>query len=136
MFFARAYAAPGGQGGTDILMSMLPFILIFGVLYFLMIRPQQKRAEAHKKSLAAMKRGDRVVTNSGVIGTIVKVKDSEFVLEVADDVEILVVKDAIAALYTPRAATPAAAPADENASKNAAIEKPKKSKATSSKAKK
>lgn len=99
MFANSAYAAPATQG-MDLLGAVLPFALVFAVVYFFMLRPQQKRAAAHKQALSAMKRGDRVVTSSGVVATISKVKESEFVLEIAEDVQILVVKDAVAALYS------------------------------------
>lgn len=105
MLISPAYAdgvAPVGNGG--LLLQLVPFLLIFVVMYFLMIRPQQKRAAAHQKAIGAMKRGDRVVTNSGLIGTIARVKENEFLIEIAENVQVAVVKPAVASLYDPNAA--------------------------------
>lgn len=102
MFISPAYAdgvAPTGNGG--LLLQLVPFLLIFVVMYFLMIRPQQKRAAAHQKALSAMKRGDRVITNSGLVGTIARVKENEFIVEIAENVQVTVVKQAVASLYDP-----------------------------------
>ncbi|MDR0631097.1 MAG: preprotein translocase subunit YajC [Holosporales bacterium] len=93
-----AYAAPAQQG-SNMLMTMLPLLLVFVVMYFLMIRPQQKRAAEHQKLVNSMKRGDKVVTNSGLIGVITRVKDSEFVIELAENVDVSILKSAIAGPY-------------------------------------
>ncbi|MDR2464152.1 MAG: preprotein translocase subunit YajC [Holosporales bacterium] len=99
MFISQAYAAPTQQGyGT--LVSMLPLFLVFAVMYFFMIRPNQKKAAEQQRMINAMKRGDKIVMNSGIIGTISKVKDSEFVIEIADDVQITVLKNSVSTLYT------------------------------------
>lgn len=74
--------------GFDI-MAVLPFVLIFGVFYFLILRPQQQKIKKHQNILANLRRGDRVVTNGGLIGTISKiVSDVEVQLELADDVRV------------------------------------------------
>jgi preprotein translocase subunit YajC len=74
--------------GFDI-MAVLPFVLIFGVFYFLILRPQQQKIKKHQNMLANLRRGDRVVTNGGLIGTISKiVSDVEVQLELADDIRI------------------------------------------------
>jgi preprotein translocase subunit YajC len=93
-----AYAAPAQQG-SNMLMTMLPLLLVFLVMYFLMIRPQQKRAAEHQKLVNSMKRGDKVVTNSGIIGVISRVKDAEFVIEVAENTNVSFLKNAIADIY-------------------------------------
>lgn len=70
-------------------MSLLPFILIFGVFYFLILRPQQQKMKVHQNMLANLRRGDRVVTSGGLIGTISKiVSESEVQLELADDIRV------------------------------------------------
>lgn len=101
MFICSAYADEGvrvaASGG--LMLQLVPFLLIFVMMYFLIFRPQQKRTAAHQKALSTMKRGDRVITNSGVVGTIARVKDNEFILEVAENVQITVVKQAVASLY-------------------------------------
>jgi preprotein translocase subunit YajC len=85
MFITPAYAQ--GAGG-DAFTSFLPIILIFVIFYFLLIRPQQKKMKAHRAMLGQVKRGDRVLTGGGIIGTITKVKDEtdEVTVEIADGV--------------------------------------------------
>jgi len=82
VFISTAYAQAGG-GSTDQLFGFLPIILMFVVLYFLMIRPQMKRAKEHKTMLEALKKGDEVITAGGVVGRITKVGDSYVTIEVA-----------------------------------------------------
>jgi len=82
VFISTAYAQAGG-GSTDQLFGFLPIILMFVVLYFLMIRPQMKRAKEHKTMLEALKKGDEVITAGGVVGRITKVGDSYVTVEVA-----------------------------------------------------
>ncbi|GAB6053922.1 preprotein translocase subunit YajC [Magnetospira thiophila] len=99
MFFSPAYAqAAGAQpGGMEGLMSMAPLVLIFVVFYFLLIRPQQKRAKEHKAMLEALRRGDKIVTNGGLIGTITKVvNDDEVMLEIAEGTKVRVMRAMIA----------------------------------------
>lgn len=96
LLISPAYAqATAGFGGLD-LMSMLPFVGIFVVFYFLMFRPQQQKAKKHRDLLASLRRGDRVVTTGGIIGTVSKVvSDSELLLEIADGVRIRVLRQMI-----------------------------------------
>ena len=89
MFDSIAYAmapTPGGENpsGTDMLMQFLPLILMFVIFWFLLIRPQQKRAKAHKQMLSELKRGDNVVTSSGIIGRILEIDDEQVMLESGD----------------------------------------------------
>lgn len=91
---AWAQAAGGGAGGMDI-MGLLPIILMFVVLYFLMIRPQAKRAKEHKAMLAALAKGDEVVAGGGVLGKVTKVSENYVSIEIAHDVEIQVQKPSI-----------------------------------------
>ena len=85
MFISPAYAQDGG--GQDMFVSFLPLVLIFVVFYFLLIRPQQKRAKDHKAMIAAVRRGDTVVTAGGVIGKVTKVKeDGNLQVEIADNI--------------------------------------------------
>ena len=80
-----AYAQAAGQaGGGESLMSMLPIILMFVILYFLMIRPQMKRQKEHRNMVAALAKGDEVVTAGGILGKVSKVTDSYITVEVAD----------------------------------------------------
>lgn len=95
MFISEAYAQ--GAGGADGgLMGLLPFVLIFVVFYFLLIRPQQKRAKEHKAMVDALKRGDKVVTSGGIVGKVSKVVDDQYVeVEIASDVKVKVVRSTI-----------------------------------------
>jgi preprotein translocase subunit YajC len=93
---AFAQAAPAAGGG-DILMQMLPFVLIFIIMYFLLIRPQQKRVKLHQEMVKNVRRGDTVVLNSGMIGKVTKViDDSEAEVEIADGVKVKIIKSMIA----------------------------------------
>jgi preprotein translocase subunit YajC len=77
----------GGDGGM--LMSLLPFVLIFVIMYFLILRPQQKRVKTHAEMVKNMRRGDTVVTNGGLVGKVTKVIDDDYIeIEIADDVRI------------------------------------------------
>ena len=80
-------AAAGGDGGM--LMSLLPFALIFVIMYFLILRPQQKRVKQHQEMVKNVRRGDTVITNGGLIGKVTKVIDDDQIeIEIADDVRI------------------------------------------------
>ena len=80
--------------------TFLPLILIFVVFYFLLIRPQQRKVKQHKEMLSNLKRGDKIVTSGGIIGTINKVADNrELTLEVAENVEIKIASGMVADLY-------------------------------------
>ena len=94
MFISPAYAqAAGGGGGSDFLVQLLPLVLIFVVFYLLIIRPQQKKAKEHKAMIDALKRGDRVVTGGGLIGTVQRVVDDrEAVIEIADGVRVRILR--------------------------------------------
>ena len=93
-FIASAHAQEAAPAGG--LMSFLPLIIIFVIFYFLLIRPQMKRAKEHKNLVAALSTGDEVVTNGGILGKITKVEEQYVVVEIAANVEIKVQKGAIA----------------------------------------
>ena len=93
MFVSPAWAQGAGGGGLDGLGGLLPLVLIFVVFYFLLIRPQQKKAKEHRETLANLRRGDKVVTNGGLIGTITRVpNDNELIVEIADGVKVRVLR--------------------------------------------
>ena len=92
---AYAQAAGGAAGPLSTLEGLLPIILMFVVLWFLMIRPQMKRAKEQKAMVAALAKGDEVVNQSGIAGRITKVGDNYVTLEVAENVEITVLKQSI-----------------------------------------
>ncbi len=88
------------QGGFDI-MAFMPLIMIFVIFYFLLIRPQQKKMKEHQSMLSAIRRGDRIVTNGGLIGLVNKVtSDSELLVEIADNVKVRVARSMIAEVLT------------------------------------
>ena len=108
--FAMGAPAGGGQaGGTDMLVQFLPLILMFAVFWFLLIRPQQKRAKEHKKMLENLKRGDYVLTSAGMIGRILEI-DTETVLLECGEAKLRLTRGAIGGLFDPKAK---AAPAEE-----------------------
>ncbi len=81
--------------------TFLPLILIFAVFYFLLIRPQQRKVKQHKEMLSNLKRGDKIITSGGIIGTINKVSDNkELSVEVSDNVEIKIAPGMVADLYS------------------------------------
>ncbi len=82
-------------GGGAFLTSLLPFILIFILFYFLLILPQQRRQKKHKTMLESLKKGDRVVTTSGILGTVMNISKEVITLQVADNVKIRVLRDSI-----------------------------------------
>ena len=98
MFITNAYAqGAGGAGGSDILVSLLPFVFIFIILYFMIIRPQQRRMKQHQEMIANLRRGDTVVTSGGLIGKITKVgEDNEITVEIAEGVRARIVKSTVA----------------------------------------
>lgn len=103
MFISPAYAqAAGGLGGlgggSDLIMSLAPLVLIFAVFYFLLIRPQQKKMKEHREMLANVRRNDRIVTNGGLVGVVTKVSDTDdtLTLEIASGVRVQVVRGMIA----------------------------------------
>jgi preprotein translocase subunit YajC len=91
-----AFAQTSGAGGGDILGLFFPLILVFGIFYLLVFRPQQKRMKDHQAMINAVKRGDTVVTSGGIIGKVVRVAaDGELRVEIADGIQVRVVKGTI-----------------------------------------
>jgi preprotein translocase subunit YajC len=98
MFASPAYAANGAAasgGGALGLVGLLPWVAIFVIFYFLLIRPQQKRVKQHQSMIAAVKKNDVAVTGGGIIGKVTKVDDDEVELEVASGVKVRVVKSTL-----------------------------------------
>jgi preprotein translocase subunit YajC len=105
MLISPAYAqdAAGVLGGA---MQFLPLVLIFGVFYFLLIRPQQQRQKEMKAMIGALKRGDRVVTGGGILGTVQRVREgsNEIEVEIAPNLRVTVLRDTITSVVKPTAA--------------------------------
>ena len=95
MLISSAYAQTAAADPTGGLMQMLPIIAMFAVLYFLMVRPQMKKAKEHKILLEALARGDEVVTQGGLAGRVTKISDSFVSIEIANNVEVQMQKSAI-----------------------------------------
>jgi len=95
--YAQMFGGSGGGGGGFDLVQLAPLALIFVVFYFLIIRPQQKKAKDHKAMIEALRRGDKVVTSGGLIGTVAKVlNEREVSLEIADGVRVRAMRSMIA----------------------------------------
>lgn len=90
-----AYAQAGGSGFEMLNSLLVPTILIIGIMYFLMIRPQQKRMKEHREMVAGLRRGDSVVTSGGILGKVTKVDENEIQVEVADGVRIRVLRSTV-----------------------------------------
>ncbi len=96
MLISPAYAQAAGAGGDNMLISLLPIVLIFVVFYFLLIRPQQKKMKHHRSMVEALRRGDRVVTGGGMIGSVTKVvSDTEVQVELTEGVRVRVLRHTI-----------------------------------------
>jgi preprotein translocase subunit YajC len=88
MFISPAYAQAAG-GGSDMLVSLLPFVLIFVIMYFLILRPQQRRVKQHQELVKNVRRGDTIVTSGGLVGKVTKVMDDDHIeVEIADGVRV------------------------------------------------
>jgi preprotein translocase subunit YajC len=102
MFITEAFAqgAPAA-GGPSMLVQILPFIMILGIMYFLIIRPQQKKLKDHRDMIASIRRGDTVVTAGGIVGKVTKViGDAELQVELAEGVRVRVVRATISEVRT------------------------------------
>lgn len=97
---AFAMGQAGGQGGQagGGLAGFLPIIILFVIFYFLLIRPQQKKAKEHREMIAALKKGDRIITSGGIYGTIVNLDETKIGLEIAEKVKIKITRGNVAAL--------------------------------------
>jgi preprotein translocase subunit YajC len=96
-FISPAWAQTGGSSQPDILLQLAPFAIILLIMYFLILRPQQKRAKAHQEMIKAVRRGDTVITSGGFIGKVTKVvDDNEIEVEIAPDTRVRLVRGMIA----------------------------------------
>lgn len=99
MFVTPAFAQAAAPGGTEsFLITIVPFILIFVIMYFLIIRPQQKRVKDHQAMVSALRRGDTIVTTGGLVGKVTKAVDgdTEIEVEIASDVRVKIVRGMVA----------------------------------------
>jgi len=99
----QAAPASGAGGPAGLLLGIAPWLLIFVIFYLLMIRPQQRRVKEHQAAIAAVKKGDEIVTGGGIRGRVTKVSEEEAEVEIAQGVRIRVVKSTISQVLTPNA---------------------------------
>lgn len=96
MFATPAYAQAAGAGAGSAFASFIPLILIFAIMYFLLIRPQQKKMKEHKAMVEALRRGDQVLTQGGIVGKVTKVQeDGQLEVEIAEGVKVKVMRHTI-----------------------------------------
>jgi preprotein translocase subunit YajC len=89
MLITPAFAQTGLGGGSDMMMSLLPFVLIFIIMYFLILRPQQRRVKQHQEMVKSLRRGDTVISSGGLVGKVTKVVDDDQIeVEIADGVRV------------------------------------------------
>ncbi|KQW22997.1 preprotein translocase subunit YajC [Afipia sp. Root123D2] len=102
MFISPAYAQAAAGGDTNsMLMSLLPFALIFVIMYFLILKPQQKKVKDHAEMVKNIRRGDTIVTNGGLVGKVTKVVDDDQVeMEISDGVRIRQLRQMVSAVRT------------------------------------
>jgi preprotein translocase subunit YajC len=96
--FAMGAPPAGGGGGQSAIMQIFPLILMFGIFYFLLIRPQQKKAKEHRALVDALKKGDQVITAAGIYGKVTSVEENIVTLEIAPGINIKIGKGHIASL--------------------------------------
>ena len=97
MFITSAYAQSAAGGGS-LLDMIFPLVMVFAIMYFMILRPQQKRQKEHKAMLEAVRRGDTVVTQGGLIGKVAKVGEDELEVDLGKDMRVSVVKSMIISL--------------------------------------
>ena len=95
---AFAMGQAGGQGQAGGIAGFLPIIILFVIFYFLLIRPQQKKAKEHREMIANLKKGARIITSGGIFGTIISLDDTTVGLEIADKVKIKITRGNVAAI--------------------------------------
>lgn len=123
MFVSPAFAQTASAGIGASMGDFLPLVMIFVVFYFLLIRPQQKKMKQHKEMLGQMRRGDRVLTAGGILGTVNKlVNDTEVVVEIAEGVRVRVLRATISEIVSKT--EPVAAAKDDKAEAEKAADKP------------
>jgi preprotein translocase subunit YajC len=96
--FAMGAPPAGGGGGQSALMNLVPLVFMFGIFYFLLIRPQQKKAKEHRALIDALKKGDQVITAAGIYGKVTSVDENIVTLEIASGINIKIGKGHIASL--------------------------------------
>ena len=99
-YIVKEGAAQEVAAQSPVLGAVLPFILVFVIFYFLLIRPQKKQQKKHKEMLIQLKKGDQVISNSGILGTIFAVEEKFFVLTIAEKTKIKILRSQVATKYS------------------------------------
>ncbi len=107
LIFSTLAAATGASDAPPFYMQMLPLVAIFAIFYFLLIRPQQKRAKEHKVKLDSVKKNDKVVTGGGLIGKVVKVDEDYVDIDLGGGLKVKAVKSTLADIVPPGGTKPA-----------------------------
>ncbi len=97
---AYAMGESGAQGGAGGLAGFLPIIILFAIFYFLLIRPQQKKAKEHREMISNLKKGNQVITSGGIYGTILSLDENIITLEIAENVDIKVTRSNVGLLIS------------------------------------
>ncbi len=101
MWFTPAYAQGAGFGTNELTSMMVPLVIVFAIMYFMVLRPQQRRAKQHQETLKNIRRGDSVITSGGLVGKVTKVLDDDQVeVEIADGVRVRQIKAMVAEVRT------------------------------------
>jgi preprotein translocase subunit YajC len=101
MWITPAYAQGAGAGGSEMFIQLLPFVAIFVIMYFLILRPQQKRVKQHQEMVKNLRRGDNVVTSGGTLGKVTKVVDDDQIeIEIADGIRVRQMKSMVSEVRT------------------------------------
>ncbi len=97
MFFTPAYAQGVGFAGNELTQMMVPLVIVFAIMYFMVLRPQQRRQKEHQETLKKLRRGDSVITSGGLVGKVTKVLDDDQVeIEIADGVRVRQIRGMVA----------------------------------------
>jgi preprotein translocase subunit YajC len=101
MFISPAYAQTAGADGPGLIATLIPFLLIFLIMWLLIIRPQQKKLKEHRAMVEALRRGDQIVTAGGIVGKVTKVReDGEVEVEIAPNVSVRVLKSTVSTVLS------------------------------------
>jgi preprotein translocase subunit YajC len=101
--YAMGQIGGGGQGGTGSFTAFIPLILMFVIFYFLLIRPQQKKAKEHREMISNLKKGDQIVTSGGLYGLITGMDETTLTVEISDKVRVKIVRGNISSVIRPNA---------------------------------
>lgn len=95
MFISLAFAQAAAPASTNFFNMLFPLVMVFGIIYFLVIRPQNKRQKQHQEMLNSLRRGDTVVTQGGLVGKVAKLDENEVQLDIAENTRVTIIKGMI-----------------------------------------